>query len=70
MKRYETLPKEHTDLAREAAEKSIVLLKNKDNLLPIAKDKKIAAIRGMSEINKLDGYSERFKNVVRIEEVA
>lgn len=35
-----------------------------------AGNKKIAAIRGMSEINKLDGYSERFKNVVRIEEVA
>lgn len=35
-----------------------------------AGNKKIAAIRGMSEINKLEGYSERFKNVVRIEEVA
>lgn len=35
-----------------------------------AGNKKIAAIRGMSEINKLDGYSERFKNVVRIEVVA
>ena len=34
-----------------------------------AGNKKIAALRGMQAINKLDGYSERFKNVVRIEEV-
>ena len=32
--------------------------------------KKIAALRGMQAINKLDGYSEKFKNVVQIEEVA
>ena len=49
MKRYETLPKEHTDLAREAAEKSIVLLKNKDRILPIAKDRKIALVGTLAE---------------------
>lgn len=35
-----------------------------------AGNKKIAALRGMQAINKLDGYSEKFKNVVQIEEVA
>lgn len=34
-----------------------------------AGNKKIAALRGMQVINKLDGYSEKFKNVVQIEEV-
>lgn len=33
--------KEHTNLNLEAAEKSIVLLKNKDNILPISLNKKI-----------------------------
>ncbi len=35
-----------------------------------AGNKKLAALRGMQAINKLDGYSEKFKNVVQIEEVA
>ncbi len=34
-----------------------------------AGNKKLAALRGMQAINKLDGYSEKFKNVVQIEEV-
>ncbi len=42
MKRYEVLPKEHTDLAREAAEKSIVLLKNDGKILPLQKGQKIS----------------------------
>ena len=49
MKRYETLPKEHTDLAREAAEKSIVLLKNEDGLLPLKKDTKIALVGALAD---------------------
>lgn len=32
--------------------------------------KKLAMIRAMGEINKLDGYSELFKKVLSIEEVA
>lgn len=32
--------------------------------------KKLAVLRAMSEINKLEGYSGLFKNVVKIEEVA
>jgi hypothetical protein len=35
-----------------------------------AGNKKLAALRGMQTINKLEGYSEKFKNVVQIEEVA
>lgn len=35
-----------------------------------AGNKKIATIRGMSAINKLDGYSDKYKNVKSVEEVA
>ena len=35
-----------------------------------AGNKKLAALRGMQTINKMDGYSERFKNVLRGEAVA
>ncbi|MBO7320220.1 MAG: glycoside hydrolase family 3 C-terminal domain-containing protein [Clostridia bacterium] len=38
------LSKEHIALAREAATKGIVLLKNKDKILPIAEGKKIAVV--------------------------
>ena len=36
------LCKEHRDLAREAARKSFVLLKNEEKILPLCKEKKIA----------------------------
>ena len=35
-----------------------------------AGNKKLATIRGMIEINKISGYSDLFKNVVKVEEVA
>lgn len=38
------LSKEHTDLAREVAGKGMVLLKNKDKVLPIKEGKKIAVV--------------------------
>ncbi|NJB83519.1 glycoside hydrolase family 3 C-terminal domain-containing protein [Wenyingzhuangia aestuarii] len=38
--------KEHVALAREAAQKSIVLLKNKNNTLPISKDVKVPYVTG------------------------
>ncbi|WP_343329616.1 glycoside hydrolase family 3 C-terminal domain-containing protein [Polaribacter staleyi] len=38
--------KEHIALAREAAQKSIVLLKNKNNTLPISKDVKVPYVTG------------------------
>lgn len=37
---------EHIALAREAAQKSIVLLKNKNNILPLAKDIKVPYVTG------------------------
>lgn len=37
---------EHIDLAREAAQKSIVLLKNKNNTLPLSKDIKVPYVTG------------------------
>lgn len=37
---------EHIDLAREAAQKSIVLLKNKNNVLPLSKDIKVPYLTG------------------------
>ncbi len=37
---------EHIDLAREVAQKSIVLLKNKNNILPLSKDIKIPYLTG------------------------
>jgi beta-glucosidase len=50
--RYETLPKEHTDLAREAAEKSIVLLKNEDHLLPLKKTQKISLVGQLAKMRE------------------
>lgn len=35
-----------------------------------AGNKKLAALRAMVEINKLDGYSGLYKNVIKIEEAA
>lgn len=47
--RYETLPQDHLDLALEAAEKSIVLLKNQGELLPLSKSCKIALVGALAD---------------------
>lgn len=47
--RYETLPQEHLDLALEAAEKSIVLLKNQGPLLPLSRSHKIALVGALAD---------------------
>ena len=49
MTRYENLPKEHTDLAREAGEKSIVVLKNEGNILPLKKEARIAVVGNLAD---------------------
>lgn len=52
MDRYEVLPQEHLDLAREAGEKSIVLLKNENNLLPLAKSQKISLVGQLANMRE------------------
>ena len=52
MKRYEILPQSHTALAREAAEKSIVLLKNEGNILPLCKKQKISLVGRLADIRE------------------
>ncbi len=56
--KYKVVCKEHTQLALEAARKSIVLLKNKNNVLPIQKEtvKKIAVIGELALKPNLGDY--------------
>jgi len=49
MTRYDNLPQEHVALAEEAAEKSIVLLKNENNILPLDRDAKISLIGALAD---------------------
>ncbi len=46
---------EHHSIAKEAAEKSAVLLKNDDSLLPLSKDKSIAIIGMMADTIRYQG---------------
>ena len=55
--------KEHKDLALESAHKSIVLLQNKNKILPLEdKVKKIAIIGELADKALLGGYSRRAEN--------
>lgn len=47
----------HRTLAREAAEQAIVLLKNDEDLLPLAPDTRIAVVGLLADECKLDWYS-------------
>ena len=58
---------EHRELAEKAAEESIVLLKNENNILPLKKDlKKIAVIGTDAAEGRLGGYSRPADNVINI----
>ena len=46
---YEELPAEHVALARKAAEESIVLLKNENELLPIDPKKKVSVVGELAD---------------------
>ncbi|MBN1154240.1 glycoside hydrolase family 3 C-terminal domain-containing protein [candidate division KSB1 bacterium] len=51
---------EHRELAKRAAQESIVLLKNDDNLLPLRDDiRSIAVLGPMADMSLLGGYSPR-----------
>lgn len=52
MNRYNDLPKAHTDLVLKAAEKSIVLLKNEDHVLPLKKDTKISLVGKLADMRE------------------
>jgi len=57
----------HRELAKKAAQESIVLLKNKDDLLPLKKNLKKIAVIGEDAIEgRLGGYSGPGNNVVSI----
>ena len=50
--------KEHRELALQAAREAIVLLKNENNVLPLAKNiKSLAVIGPFANVSKLGGYS-------------
>lgn len=49
IKKYEDIPKEHRMLALESAKKSIVLLKNEGNILPLDKKKKVTLVGELAD---------------------
>lgn len=50
MHRYDVIPQQHLDLARIAGEKSIVLLKNDSNILPLDPKKKISLVGALADM--------------------
>lgn len=52
MSRYEVIPKAHLELAKKAAEKSIVLLKNEGNVLPLKKGQKVSLVGQLADIKE------------------
>ncbi len=59
--------KENQNIALEAGRKSIILLKNQQNILPVKKDvKTIAVIGPNADVSRLGGYSVRKKKGVTV----
>lgn len=57
----------HHELARKAAKKSIVLLKNEGEILPLQKDKKVAIIGDFAKIPRYQGAGSSMVNPTQIE---
>ncbi len=58
---------QHKDIAKKAAQESIVLLKNDKNILPLSKNIKSVAVIGLDAVEgRLGGYSREGKAVVNI----
>lgn len=58
---------EHQNIALEAGRKSIILLKNQENILPLKKNiKSIAVIGPNADVSRLGGYSVRKKKGVTV----
>ena len=59
--------KQHHNLAKKAAEESIVLLKNEDNILPLSKGKKIGVIGEFAETPRYQGAGSSLVNPTQID---
>lgn len=57
----------HHDLVREAAEKCAVLLKNKEGLLPLSSDTKVALIGDFAAHPRYQGAGSSMVNAVRVD---
>ncbi|MBO7401730.1 MAG: glycoside hydrolase family 3 C-terminal domain-containing protein [Lachnospiraceae bacterium] len=62
--------KEHHDLARKAAEKSAVLLKNDDSILPLRKGTKVAVIGDFAFTPRYQGAGSSVVNATKVESIA
>ncbi|BBI32412.1 glycoside hydrolase family 3 C-terminal domain-containing protein [Cohnella abietis] len=61
---------EHHQLAREVARESMVLLKNQDNILPLAKGGKIAVIGAMAKEPRYQGSGSSQIKPTRLEDIS
>lgn len=59
--------KEHHKLARRAAEESIVLMKNKDNILPLEKGTKVAVIGDFAKTPRYQGAGSSAVNPTKVD---
>jgi len=58
---------EHHDLAEECAEESIVLLKNKDDILPLSKNTKVAVIGDYAKNPRYQGAGSSIVNAIKVD---
>jgi len=58
----------HHALAREAAERSAVLLKNEDNILPLSSNEKIAVIGAMAKSMRFQGSGSSHVNARKLDQ--